>query len=93
VHDDPRRVDEAAQARPQARDHLGVHPLGDVAGLVAGPDLFARAREGGACGREHERAAVALRELVDALVGEHRVDGRQLSQRVSSGHDGNDRPR
>ena len=64
VHDHARGVQRPPQARRPGRRQLLHGALDEVAGLVAGLDLFARAREGGAGRLDRELRRLACQALV-----------------------------
>ena len=65
VNDDAGRVQHAAQGRRPRGVELGLQPRPQVAGLGAGLDLLAGAREHAARGDDGERVAAPSRQLVD----------------------------
>ena len=76
VHDHARGIQRAPQRGRPGRRELAQRPLDQVAGVVAGLDLFTRAREGGPRRLDRQRGRLAGQPLVPREL----VHGGQIAQ-------------
>ena len=82
MDDDARRVQDAAQARPDARLQLGRRPRDEVAGGKARLDVLAGPGEGRAGRVDDEGSPVPLDERGELVSPDQLVHGGKLAKRI-----------
>jgi hypothetical protein len=86
VHDDSGAVDDSAKPGSEEPVELRDRAGGKVFLFEAGPDVLARAREGGTGRRQDELVTMLVSEHPQALIGEQPVDRGDVAEWVSATH-------